>query len=87
MYNCFNDTKISINEKTTSSVGASIFYDFFGTGIMASGLIYGSPGTSFGSGYANANRTYVQDSELDKASAPYYLYNVLKIQGSLYSTS
>jgi len=87
VYNCFNDTKISINEKTTSSVGASIFYDFFGTGIMASGLIYGSPGTSFGSGYANANRTYVQHSELDKASAPYYLYNVLKIQGSLYSTS
>jgi hypothetical protein len=80
----FNNTDLVINTKTTSSVGASIFYEFFDTGILPSGLVYGSPGASFGSGFSKANLTYTEPSELNKATAPYHLWNLLKPQSSLY---
>ena len=86
IYGYFNNTDTSINKDSASSVGASIFYDFFDPAIIPSGLIYGSPAASFGSGYSKAI-TYTQHSELNKASTPYYLYNILKIQRSLYPSS
>ena len=84
IYSAFNSTILSINSDTASTLGASIFYDFFDTGIIPSGLIYGSPGTSFGSGYSTANLNYTENSELSKAAIPYSLSNIIKVQGSLY---
>ena len=84
MFAFFNNTDVVINTKTTSSVGASIFYDFFDPTITPSGLVYGSPGVSFGSGFSKANLTYTEPSELNKATAPYHLWNLLKPQSSLY---
>ena len=83
VFGFFNKTTVSINTGAASSVGASIFYDFFDPAITPSGLVYGSPAASFGSGYSKA-LTYTEHSELDKAAAPYYLYNILKVQSSLY---
>jgi hypothetical protein len=80
----FNDTNQVINKNYTSTVGASIFYDFFDPAITPSGLVYGSPASAFGSGYYAADIVYTQDSEMDKSSIPYALYNVFKVQGSLY---
>ena len=85
IFGFFNSQIVSINKDTTSSVGASIFYDFFDPAITPSGLVYGSPAASFGSGYFKANLAYTENSELDKATAPYNLYNILKVQSSLYS--
>ena len=59
--------------------------DFFDPAITPSGLVYGSPAASFGSGFSKANLTYTEHSELDKAADPYNLYNILKVQSSLYS--
>ena len=84
IYSKFNSTTLSINSQTTSSVGSSIFYDFFDPTITPSGLIYGSPASAFASGYSTANLNYVQDSELNKSSISYSLSNILVVQGSLY---
>ena len=84
VFGFFNNPTVSINTGAASSVGASIFYDFFDPTITPSGLVYGSPAASFGSGYSKTNLTYTEHSELDKAAAPYYLYNILKVQSSLY---
>jgi len=84
IFSFFNSQIVSINKDTTSSVGASIFYDFFDPAITPSGLVYGSPAASFGSGFSKANLTYTEPSELNKATAPYHLWNLLKPQSSLY---
>jgi len=65
-------------------LGSSIFYDFFDPTIIPSGLVYGSPGGSFGTGYFTANLEYVKNSELNKSSNPYVLSNIFAVQGSLY---
>lgn len=85
IYKNFNDSNnVVTNTGKASTVGSSIFYDFFDPAITPSGLVYGSPGSSFGSGYFTANLDYVQNSELNKSSSPYFLCNIVTVQGSLY---
>ena len=84
LFGHFNDSAQIINIKYTSTVGASIFYDFFDPAVIPSGLVYGSPATAFGSGYYTANLEYTQDAEVNKPSVPYVLANIFKVQGSVY---
>lgn len=85
MYTSFNaSNNITINADKASTLGSSIFYDFFDPTIIPSGLVYGSPGGSFGTGYFTANLEYVKNSELNKSSNPYVLSNIFAVQGSLY---
>lgn len=78
IYSAYNNQNLQINSSTASSVGSSIFYDFFmSNSLVDEDTVLGAPGVPFGAGSGTAYFASTSDSDLVNRADSFNLINLL----------
>lgn len=78
IYSAYNNQSLKINDQFSTSVGSSIFYDFFASeNGVDQDIILGSPGASLGKGSGSALYGISTNASIEQAGQPYNLVNLL----------
>lgn len=88
VFDAYNDNNIKINPSYTSTVGSSIFYDFFGTiGSVDQDFVLGGAGAGFGAGSGTSSFAVSNDASRSQGSYGYPLVNLLILGKDFYKES